>query len=278
MNPEPSFEQIPIRMLQLGVDRPWLAEQCDYTPDSLRQILAPNGKGKTNKALRRIWEALDREESRQSAAKTNPPFERQQLVLRPTDAEYEQWCRAANGKPTNLWAIEMLNEAASRWNAAASPIPLPAPDLEKILAFPEIPLFHAAAGSPIAADGDTYSPTKEYKPGRIACRLHGDSMAPRFQDGSIVILRSKANLKRPILKRGEIYLFDIGGERTLKTYASRPATKAEIKSGVSYISAKDGTPKVRVLRSINPAFAEIVLTPEDDPDWLAWLDPKDPQP
>ena len=41
------------------------------------------------------------------------------------------------------------------------------PDSGKLIAFPEIPLFHAAAGEPIAADGDTYAPTRDPGPGRI---------------------------------------------------------------------------------------------------------------
>lgn len=122
-----SFDEIPIRMLRLGVDRKWLATQCDYKLGSIASILAPNGnpKHKTDKALRRIWEALDREEARQAAEKAaaaSPPVqlsERQQLVLRPTDAEYEAWSRAhartVEDHPTlRDWAVASLNETAAR--------------------------------------------------------------------------------------------------------------------------------------------------------------------
>jgi len=143
---------------------------------------------------------------------------------------------------------------------------------DNILAFPEIPLFHAAAGLPVAADGDIYAPTRKLGPGRIACQLHGESMAPRFPDGSTVILRARDSLRNPQLKKGEIYLFDRAGEKTLKVYNTRKATAAEIKAGLSYPSA-DGTPKVRVLRSLNPAFPEIVAT--EPIHWLGWLDKDD---
>lgn len=72
-----TFEKIPLRMLKLGVDRAWLALQCDYSASHIAKILAPNGdiKAKTDKALRRIWESLDREEVRQKAAEPKPILE-----------------------------------------------------------------------------------------------------------------------------------------------------------------------------------------------------------
>lgn len=144
---------------------------------------------------------------------------------------------------------------------------------ENLLTFPEIPLIHAAAGSPITTDGDTFAPTRKLGAGRFAVQLHGDSMEPRFKDGSIVILRERDSLKKPIIKRGEVYLFDVSGEKTLKIYESRIATTDEIESGITYVSPRDGKTKVRVLRSINPDYSEIVIT--DDVKWIGWLDKKD---
>jgi hypothetical protein len=127
--PPVTFSEIPARMLKLGVNRPWLCSACDYTPSTLASILAPKGTNKTDKALRRIWEALDREESRQAALASHPPFERQQLVLRPTDREYAAWCREAGGEPLQEWALAALNRAAARY--LAGPVPLPAPEAEQ---------------------------------------------------------------------------------------------------------------------------------------------------
>lgn len=126
MNQEPSFDQIPIRMLQLGVDRQWLADQCDYTRGTLAAILAPNGspKFKTNKALRRMWEALDREQERQESKKVRPIFERQQLVLRPTDEEYARWSEAQRlgGQPTLAkWALDSLNRITEGMRTSVYP-------------------------------------------------------------------------------------------------------------------------------------------------------------
>lgn len=144
---------------------------------------------------------------------------------------------------------------------------------DRIVAFPEIPLFHAAAGMAIASHVDTFQPNKDAGPGRFAVQLHGDSMWPKYPDGSIVILREKKSLKRPVLKQNEIYLFDIEGEKTLKIFGSRAAKKDEVERGISY-SALGGKQRVRVLLSINKEFPEILIE-SDDVEWLGWLDKDD---
>lgn len=130
MTPEPSFDQIQIRMLKLGVDRPWLADQCDYSPQHLANILAPNGdaKSKTKKALRRIWEALDREELRQSAEAAVPELPAiSSLVIRVAAEEFDDWNRAAmaKGKLVSEWAIDSIRDAYAEQNVlkVASPDP-----------------------------------------------------------------------------------------------------------------------------------------------------------
>ena len=129
-------------------------------------------------------------------------------------------------------------------------------------------------GKVIPADGDTYAPTRKLGTGRFAVQLHGDSMEPGHLNGTTVILRERDSLKKPVLKRGEIYPFDLAGEKTLKLYESRIATEAEIEQGITYASPLDDRTKVRVLRSINPDYPEIVITNEDV-QWLGWLDKKD---
>lgn len=141
------------------------------------------------------------------------------------------------------------------------------------LALPEIPLLHAAAGSPIASDVETWSPPRKLGKGRFACQLHGNSMTPRFPDRSIVILRERDSLNKPVLKRGEIYLFEIGGEKNLKVWSSRVATADEIEREITYVSPRDGETKVHILKSLNPDHPEIVVA--EEPIWLGWLDPED---
>ena len=148
-----------------------------------------------------------------------------------------------------------------------------APAKDRIIAFPEIPLLHAAAGEAIDTHADTYQPGKNVGAGRFAVQLHGDSMWPKYPDGSIVILRERKSLKRQVLKQNEIYLFDIEGEKTLKIYGSRAATKGEILRGLSY-TGSDGKQKIRVLRSINKDFPEIPVE-ADSIQWLGWLDKED---
>lgn len=188
-----------------------------------------------------------------------------QILIQPTPEQYERWDRASRkaAAPTfRDWIINGLDELAKTEEAG------------HVLAFPEIPLFHAAAGSPAPADHDVYAPIRDLGPGRIACQLHGDSMAPTYPDGSTVILRERGSLKRPLLKNGEIYLFILPtGERTLKIYNSRKAQPSEIESGISYVSTRDGKTKVHILASINPAHPEIIV--DGDLDWIAWLDQAD---
>lgn len=92
-------------------------------------------------------------------------------------------------------------------------------------------------------------------------------MEPKFKNGSRVVLRSRPTLRRPFLKKGDIYLFSVGGQNLLKVYNSRKATAEEIESGISYKSP-DGSQKVRLLKSLNPAHKDIVAA--EDVDWIGW--------
>ena len=195
-----TFEQIPIRMLQLGVDRTWLCEQCDYSASTIANLLAPNGdpKAKTNKALRRIWEALDREEERQKSPATI--FERQQLVLRPTDEEFQLWCRAAAGDPVNLWAAGALNTAAKRFMVAKSDriaplVSLPTADAANVI---ELPFYGTAAAGQPGGPLDVLDGTvpvssalvgKRDRSALYVLRVNGQSMEPDYPDGSQIVCR-----------------------------------------------------------------------------------------
>jgi len=115
-----TFEEIPLKMMQLGVDRAWLAQECDYSAGSLAAILAPNGnqKAKTDKALRRIWEALDREETRQKQAILKPATLTNTVTLTPTVAQFDRWMKAAYSQHDSFdeWAKEGLDRLAQRDN------------------------------------------------------------------------------------------------------------------------------------------------------------------
>lgn len=119
-----TFDEIPMRMMKLGVDRAWLAAQCDYKPGTLAAILAPNGNQghKTDKALRRIWEALDREEERQK--KPTVSEDKCAIIVRPTVDELTEWNTASLSQHLTIeqWAIQQLNRAAkARYSYADLP-------------------------------------------------------------------------------------------------------------------------------------------------------------
>ena len=113
-----TFEEIPIRMLQLGVDRPWLAQECDYSQSTIANFLAPNGdpKSKTQKALRRIWEALDREEERQKSAVMLPAPLGHRVFLEPTEEQFDTWMQAVYqqpGRSFDQWSKKGLDALAA---------------------------------------------------------------------------------------------------------------------------------------------------------------------
>jgi hypothetical protein len=270
----PTKDDIKTWLKNHGHSREWLGEQCGTPGKPIAKRTVDNWlssqqeiPGGTLALISRLME----DDEREQAAKQEPNLDR--FTIECEAEEFDAFNAAANKRDmlVRAWALEVLKEAAKRDQNPANIARHPSA-ADNILAFPEIPLFHAAAGLPVAADGDIYAPTRELGPGRIACQLHGESMAPRFPDGSTVILRARDSLRNPQLKKGEIYLFDRAGEKTLKVYNTRKATTAEIKAGLSYPSA-DGTPKVRVLRSLNPAFPEIVAT--EPIHWLGWLDKDD---
>jgi hypothetical protein len=260
-----NFDEIPIRMMKLGVDRAWLAKECDYSLSTLANAIAPNGSNKTDKALRRIWEVLDREETRQK----NPvnPLELHQIVLRPTDEELTNWNRAANKENLVIvdWCIQSLNEAAAKIIAGK---------LDNILRPVEIPYrassrgsahLQAAAGSPILADVQDWDGEDDI----VRVKINGLSMSPLLNDGDIIEMKHKRASRSQHVAKGKIYLFAYDGGFTVKRYNTRPATQVEIADGISYVSPESKAPKVRVLQSINQDFPEIVL--QDEAEWLAWL-------
>ena len=249
-----NFDEIPLRMMKLGVDRAWLAQQCDYSPQHMSNILAPNAdvKSKTQKALRRIWEALDREEARQQ----NPviPLELHQVVLRATDEEFTNWNRKALDEKMLIkdWCIKSLNEAAANILAGKFDGILQLGVTQKSVI--ELPLLRAAAGAPILSDAEMVEVDQDHGVGRFVLELRGDSMEPNFRNRQRIIMREKSALKRPVLKYGEFYAFIVDGLVTFKQWAKDKAGD-------------------KVLRSLNPEHADIIA--DEHTDWIGWYDAKD---
>ena len=189
--------------------------------------------------------------------------------MQPSVDELKVWLRAYKASPfvdLEDWMINAMNKTAMTEGH------LYGIETENVVAFPEVTLHHAAAGTPIDADVDSFTPTRDLGPGRFAVQLHGDSMAPTYPDGSILIMRGRDSLNRPFLKKGEIYLFLVGGVKTVKIYDARKATQDEIDDGIAYVSSSGGW-KTRILRSINRDFPGIVI--KEEADWIGWLDKND---
>ena len=266
-----SFDEIPLRMMKLGVDRAWLAKECDYSSRTMAAILAPNASpaNKTDKALRRIWEVLDREEERQK--RPHAQEEHCQIVVRPLIMDYERWNKISmrDGLTIEEWAIASLNEAArAKTMMERQQITLLASEDLPNYKANQKPHLHAAAGSPIFSEVQEWDGADD----AVLVKINGLSMSPMFADGEVISMKHKRASRTPHVAKGKIYLFAYDGGYTVKKYNTRAATQDEIEAGISYVSAKDKKPKVRVLESLNPEFPEIVL--KDEAEWVAWLPAK----
>ena len=250
-------------MLRLGVDRAWIAKECDYKSGSLAQILAPNGnqKYKTDKALRRIWEALDREEECQRAniGIIKPLGHR--VFMEPSEKQFDRWMQAVYAKPGRNfddWAKQGLDAMADRdlgALATAGPALAPLPDAlstpEPILPLSHIPFFGlVAAGTPAGALDDMLDESAAvpgtWPANAFALRVSGRSMEPDYPDGSTIVCRP--------LKPGE---YPTKGQDVISSDADGVYFKrlAYTKDG-----PKGDTPRKAIphLVSINPEFPEVV--------------------
>ena len=256
-----TFDEIPLRMLQLGVDRPWLCEACDYKPGSLAAILAPNGnkKHKTEKAMRRIWEALDREEDRQRGSNTLPAPLGHRVFLEPTEAQFDRWMEAVYAKPGrnfDTWSKEGL-DAIAKEELAAIKLKIVS-DLSEHAEDPSpvhwLPLRGGiAAGAPIssdATDGDRVRVAKEYPPVCHALRVFGHSMEPDIADGALVVVKALPEGHKP--KQGRIVVYRDSNGLSLKRLAYRKSMPGD--------ESANALGKVAVLESINPEFPDVHTT------------------
>lgn len=117
-----SATEIKKRMAELGVDRAWLAEKCNWSLSNVVNVLAPKGSNRSPKAIARIVKELESEAKRQQAPEV--AFQTQQLVLHPDLSTYKIWNCAhikwANKHPDPHqyslvdWATHALNDMADR--------------------------------------------------------------------------------------------------------------------------------------------------------------------
>ncbi|MBB5351385.1 hypothetical protein HNR46_001621 [Haloferula luteola] len=239
-------------------DRDWLAEQTGAAKGTIANWLAANKRKPIPEPTLRLIERLMCDDL---LGEPQFSFGEAKIIRQAMDQEGYKSLRDFMRDAVIANARQLVSSSES------------AGDCDSILAFPEITLLHAAAGSPVHTDGDTWTPNRQVGPGRFACQLHGDSMAPNYPDGSVVILRERNTLTNPTLKKGQIYLFDCGGEKALKVYQTRVATQEEIEAGLSYVSPRDGKTKVPVLKSLNRSHPDIVV--KEPIEWLGWLDKAD---
>lgn len=112
-------------------------------------------------------------------------------------------------------ALQLSPGVIMGWEDHDSPVPPAYPNIHPV-AVKSFPLFDGiAAGEPILMpDGiDAYVDADEPIRADFALKVHGDSMEPLIQDGSIVFVRSQ-----PTVETGQIAVVAIDSDATLKRF------------------------------------------------------------
>jgi hypothetical protein len=60
------WNQIDLRLAEIGKDRAWLAEQTNYSAGTIRTVLAPNSDKRSDRSLSILSRAIEDEEARQA--------------------------------------------------------------------------------------------------------------------------------------------------------------------------------------------------------------------
>ena len=111
------WNQIDNRLGGIGKDRAWLAEQTEYSPDTIRTALAPASIKRSGRMLSAFSRAIEDEESRKGdeAATIANQSPDDVIVLRVDETRYAAYNKAsmAEGLSLKEWVINILNEAAT---------------------------------------------------------------------------------------------------------------------------------------------------------------------
>lgn len=106
------FDEIDIRLEQLGQNRAWLSEASGRKPDSIRVALAPNAPSSKRSELlqKSLSDAIEKEES----ARKIPFKTAQNLVLEFEKEDFRNICQAAadGGQAPDEWAEGKLADLA----------------------------------------------------------------------------------------------------------------------------------------------------------------------
>jgi len=243
-------------------DRKWLADRCGVTEVNVGHWMNKKGKARPIPAEHQITirKLMDEDAAREEVKPLH------NLVLEFEDVDYEPVEKAAvrNGVSIREWAKRILNEAATMTDEEFFRVVTGG----NVVEMPTRPHLEAAAGSPIGAEVQEWEGADD----TVLVRINGLSMVPLFNDGEVIAMRHKRAARSKFMKKGLIYLVEYDGGYTVKEYNTRLATPEEIADGISYISEEDGQPKVRILKSRNPEYPEIVI--KTDAEWIAWFEPK----
>lgn len=267
------FEDIDQRLKDLGKDRIWLANETGRSEGSIRAALAPNAApDRRSKLLQRaLTDAIEQEEGYQ---KTKPSLP-DRISVEASPESLALWSRAFKNSEFETfeeWMVNAINEEAEEWHAEQQRKNLSVVTGEDPPTYFEVPCMGIAAGHAIIGDElDPVSITEDLGEGHVAFIVCGPSMEPEIEDGSTILVKEPHVLRNHHMKKGLIYAVEIGGERTLKRYNTRPATDEEMESEAEYIYTINGYKRVKILESINPDYKEIII--DQETRMIGWYDP-----
>lgn len=203
-------------------------------------------------------------ESEQSSSTQEVDPQLSHLTLRISTEELNEWAKAYKASDLDTledWTLQAIREYI---RGAAEEV-LKDQQRGVMTAFPAKPHLQAAAGSPLGAEVEEW----DGKDNTVIVKISGLSMEPLLHDGDLVTMRHKRVARSQFMKKGLIYLVAYDGGYTVKEYNTREATQEEVDAEYAYISREKGKPKVKILRSLNPDFPEIII--KQDVEWIAWI-------
>jgi phage repressor protein C with HTH and peptisase S24 domain len=256
------FEEIDSRLKQIGKDRKWLAQATRRSEAAINSALAPGSSPvKKSKSIQGLMtDAIEREE----ATMNERPVQLSHLTLRISTEELNEWAKAYKASDLDTledWTLQAIREYI---RGAAEEV-LKDQQRGVITTFPAKPHLQAAAGSPLGADVEEW----DGKDDTVIVKISGLSMEPLLHDGEVVTMRHKRVARSQYMKKGLIYLVSYDGGYVVKEYNTRAATQEEIDANYAYLSKESGKPKVKILRSLNPDFPEIII--KQGVEWIAWI-------
>lgn len=246
------YDQIDERLSQLGKNREWLAESTPYSADYIRTVLAPNSTRRTERVMKILSDAIEREEDARKTSDQEPPPGYSAIFLNDEQLDLADRASRLIGAPSLATFCNDVIMAEARRLVALN---RQGEGLKAVEAHKELTPYWidlhggVAAGAPIGSDvmPEPIPCQKEFSDEHYALRVFGRSMEPKIRDGSTIVVKRWGSDKG-FPKKKTIVVYSDGSGATLKEFGYRKAKGDE---------EHDAMGNVPVLSSLNPDFQEV---------------------